>query len=152
MVRHVPAGVAATPDAFPPGPPRRGTAGAPDPAPALDLVFIHGFEALTVIGIDADELHTPQTVRLDLTIGVHELRACKTDHIDDTVNYAAVHTALGQLFASHRIKLLEALAEAIADLILGDFHAQWVRVALAKPVKFSNVQAVGVVIERRRAG
>jgi 7,8-dihydroneopterin aldolase/epimerase/oxygenase len=117
---------------------------------AMDIVYIEGLTGQTVIGIDASELHDPQTVRMSLAIGVPCLRACVTDRIEDTVNYAAVREAVHALLASHRLQLLEALAERIAQLAIADFGAHWVRVALAKPAKFDDVDAVGVVIERRR--
>jgi dihydroneopterin aldolase len=133
---------AATRTAFDPG-----TAA---PGDALDVVFIEGFSGSTVIGIDDNELHTPQPVRLNLAIGVRRLQACHSDRIEDTINYASVRAALHHLLASHRLQLLEALAEAIACLAISEFGAQWVRVSLAKPGKFADVDAVGVVIERRR--
>ncbi|MFC0400219.1 dihydroneopterin aldolase [Paraburkholderia rhizosphaerae] len=117
---------------------------------ALDIVYIEGFTGQTVIGIDAPELHTTQPVRLDLAIGVPRLRACDTDRIGDTVDYSAVRTALHTLLATHKVQLLEALAEQVAQLIIGTFGAHWVRVSLSKPAKFDDVTAVGVLIERTR--
>ncbi|WP_233836340.1 dihydroneopterin aldolase [Paraburkholderia sp. ZP32-5] len=116
----------------------------------MDIVFIENFIGQTVIGIDSSELHVPQPVRVDLAIGVPAIRACTTDRIEDTVNYAAVRQALLALFESHHVRLLEALAETIARLLINDFGAHWVRVCLAKPAKFDDVAAVGVQIERRR--
>lgn len=116
----------------------------------MDIVFIDGLTIHTIIGIDRDELYHPQPVRVNLSIGVKVNRACKTDRISDTVNYASVRDALHRLFASHSLKLLEALAEAVAQLVLLEHGAQWVRVSLAKPAKFDDVESVGVVIERRR--
>jgi dihydroneopterin aldolase len=60
-----------------------------------------------------------------------------------------VHSALEQLLATHRVRMLEALAEAVARMLLDRFGAQWVRVAVTKPRKYDNVAAVGVMIERR---
>jgi dihydroneopterin aldolase len=116
----------------------------------MDIVFIENFVAQTIIGIDSSELHVPQPVRMNLAIGVPAIRACTTDRIEDTINYAAVRSALLDLFASHRVRLLEALAETIAQLLISDFGAHWVRISLAKPAKFDDVAAVGVQIERRR--
>jgi 7,8-dihydroneopterin aldolase/epimerase/oxygenase len=116
----------------------------------LDIVFIENFVGQTVIGIDSSEQHVAQPVRVNLAIGVPAIRACTTDRIEDTVNYAAVREALLALFASHRVRLLEALAETIAQLLIADFGAHWVRVSLAKPAKFADLAAVGVQIERRR--
>lgn len=120
------------------------------PRERMDIVFIEDFTGLTVIGIDANELHEPQPVRMNLAIGVPSLRACTTDRIEDTINYAAVRDALHVLLATHRLQLLEALAEAVAQLLIADFGAHWVRVSLAKPAKFDDVAAVGVQIERQR--
>jgi len=116
----------------------------------MDVIFIEGFRGLTVIGIDHDEQHEPQAVRLDLAIGVPRLHACRTDRIEDTIDYAAVHAALHHLLRTHGRQLLEALAEAIAQLAIVEFGAHWVRVSLAKPAKFDDVAAVGVTIERFR--
>ncbi|SAL03986.1 dihydroneopterin aldolase [Caballeronia ptereochthonis] len=116
----------------------------------MDIVYIEGLTGQTVIGIDRSELHAPQPVRMSLAIGVPSIRACVTDRIEDTVNYAAVREAIHGLLASHGVQLLEALAERIAQTIIADFGAHWVRVTLAKPAKFDDVEAVGVVIERRR--
>ena len=120
------------------------------PVQALEIVFIEDFLGETVIGIDTSELHVPQVVRMNLAIGVPSLKACVTDRIEDTINYAAVRAALHELLAAHGVKLLEALAEKVAQCLIRDFGAHWVRVAIAKPAKFDDVKAVGVVIERRR--
>lgn len=123
---------------------------APGAAERMDIIFIENFTGQTVIGIDHGELHDPQPVRMDLAIGMPVNRACTTDRIEDTINYASVRSALHALLATHRVQLLEALAEAVARLLIADFGAHWVRVALAKPAKFDDVAAVGVLIERRR--
>jgi len=116
----------------------------------MDIVYIEGFVGQTVIGIDVSELRDTQPVRISLAIGVPSIGACMTDRIEDTVNYAAVHDALHVLLASHGVQLLERLDEKVAQLLIADFGAHWVRVSIAKPAKFDDVEAVGVVIERRR--
>jgi len=123
-----------------------GRAGAP-----LDQIFIEGLTAHTVIGICDSELRVAQPVVLDLHAGVPRPLACDTDHIGDTIDYSSLRERILQLMAEHRVQLLEALAEQIAHIVLHEFDAHWVRVRLAKPRKFDDVQAVGVLIERRRA-
>ena len=117
---------------------------------ALDLIFIEGFVGQTVIGIHDSELHRPQPLLIDVCAGVPRARACDTDRIGDTVDYGELRLRLQRLLAEHQVKLLEALAEQIADITLNEFHAAWVRVRVAKPRKFDDLQAVGVQIERRR--
>jgi dihydroneopterin aldolase len=130
---------------FPSGP-GPAAVGAP-----LDLIFIEGFVGQTVIGIHETELHRPQPLQIDLCVGVPRARACDTDQIGDTVDYGELRSRLHTLLREHKVQLLEALAEQIAHIALLEFQGHWVRVRIAKPRKFDDVQAVGVVIERRRS-
>lgn len=134
--------VFAKPDLPPPGALHQAT-------PTMDVVFIEGFVSDTVIGIHTSELHTPQPVRVDLYAGLPRSGACDSDRIGDTIDYARVRERLLLLFAEHRVRLLEALAETIAEILVCEFGAHWVRVVLAKPKKFGDLDAVGVAIERR---
>ncbi len=128
------------------------------PAPAdlsregavLDLIFVEGFTGQTVIGIHDSELHRPQTIRIDLTAGVPRPPACDTDQIGDTIDYGVVRERLQRLLREHRLTLLESFAQSIADILIGEFGAHWVRVVVVKPRKFDDVESVGVAIERRR--
>ena len=117
---------------------------------AMDIVFLQGFRAETVIGVDHDEQHLPQPVCIDLALGRAQLAACHSDRLRDTVDYAAVREAVQTLLAGHRLKLLEALAEAIAQMLLARFELRWVRVRIAKVDKFPDVARAGVQIERHR--
>ena len=117
-------------------------------SPALDLIFIEGFVGDTIIGIHDSELHRPQPLVIDLHAGVPHARACDTDRIVDTIDYGAVTERLRRLLVEHRLTLLEAFAENIAEILIGEFGARWVRVKVVKPRKFDDVSAVGVQIER----
>jgi len=117
----------------------------------MDLIFIEGFVGHTVIGIHASELHDTQPLVIDLTAGVARAGACDTDQIADTIDYSVLRLRLQRLMVEHGVQLLEALAEQIAHIVLVEFRAQWVRVRVAKPRKFDDVQAVGVMIERHRS-
>lgn len=119
-----------------------------DPANAMDIIFIEGLRGHTVIGIHESELHHTQPLVIDVAAGVPRARACDTDHIADTIDYGLVRERLHQLLATHRLQLLEAFAEAIADILIDEFHAAWTRVRVVKPNKFDDLQAVGVQIER----
>lgn len=117
------------------------------PTPALDLIFIEGLSGHTVIGIHDGE-DRPQPLVIDVQAGVRRALACDTDCIADTIDYSVVRERLLRLLAEHSLKLLEALAEAIADILLDEFGAAWVRVTVTKPNKLPDVKAFGVQIER----
>ena len=114
----------------------------------MDVIFIDGFVGRTVIGIHDSELHRPQPICIDLQAGLSRSRACDTDRISDTIDYGAVRERLHRLLVEHRLQLLEAFAETVADILITEFGAEWVRVKVTKPRKFADVEAVGVQIER----
>jgi 7,8-dihydroneopterin aldolase/epimerase/oxygenase len=116
----------------------------------LDLIFIEGFVGETVIGIHDSELHRPQPLRIDVTAGLPRARACDTDQIADTIDYGVVRDRLRRLLVEHKLTLLESFAETVAEILIDEFGAHWVRVVVVKPKKFDDVDAVGVAIERRR--
>jgi dihydroneopterin aldolase len=115
---------------------------------ALDLILIEGFVGETVIGIHETELLRPQPLVIDLHMGLRRARACATDQIADTIDYGVVCERLRDLMVEHKLQLLEAFADSIADILIREFGAHWVRVKVVKPNKFSDVDAVGVQIER----
>jgi dihydroneopterin aldolase len=117
---------------------------------ALDLIFINGLAGETIIGIHESELYRPQPLVIDVCAGVPHTLASSTDQIGDTINYGDLRRRLLRLLVEHRVKLVEAFAELVADIALYEFHAQWVRVRVAKPHKYADVQSLGVIIERRR--
>jgi dihydroneopterin aldolase len=114
----------------------------------MDIIFIEDLRAETWIGIYPREKAMPQTVLLDIQIGVSTVPAGASDDIHDTVDYAAVSTRLRSELAERHFNLLEKLAEFAATLILEEFSAQWVRISVAKLGMLKGVKRVGVIIER----
>lgn len=114
----------------------------------MDSIFISEFKVETLIGIYEWELRVPQTIELNLEIGLAGDHAAQSGKIGDTIDYSKVVAAIEQLFRDQHFLLLEKAAEAIADLVLRDFHAPWLRLSIAKPGALRNVKKVGLTIER----
>lgn len=104
-------------------------------------------KAETLIGVYDWERGQPQTLLLDLVVGVPE-KSGAGDDINGTIHYADACAAVRASLKNQRFLLLEALAEHIADLMFSDFGAQWVRVKIVKPGILPDVREVGVEIER----
>ena len=115
----------------------------------MDKIFLHGMKADTLIGLYDWEREQPQTLMLDLDIGVVE-HSGGSDRIDDTIHYGDVCQAIRQSLKEQNFLLLEALAEHIATLLFDDFNALWVHIRVIKPGILPNVKEVGVEIERKR--
>src|SRR5688572_17396958 len=117
----------------------------------MNTVFIHDFRLATKIGVYEWERKIAQTIRLDLEIGVASDAAFRTGELGDAVDYAAVVERLRAFAIDHPYPLLERFAEAVAQLVLAEFAAEWVKVRVAKPSAIPGVKELGVAIERRRA-
>ena len=114
----------------------------------MDTIFISELKIETLIGIYAWEKKVPQTIQLDLEVGLTGEHAAKSGKIGDTIDYSQVVGRIEQLFTEQHFLLLEKAGEAIADMIVRDFKAPWVKVSIAKLAPLRNVKKLGVVIER----
>jgi dihydroneopterin aldolase len=114
----------------------------------MDIIFIQDFRVETLIGIYEWERRVPQTIQLDIEIGNRGSRAASTDAIEDTIDYGAVVNRIEETLHQQHFLLLERLAEHIANIILGEFGAPWVKVSVAKLQLLRGVKRLGVTIER----
>ena len=114
----------------------------------MDIIFLREIRAETLIGICEWEKQLPQTLEIDLDIGIPSKTPCHTDNINDTIHYGNVVISVRQALAKQHFMLLEALAEYIAQLIQEEFGAPWIRVSVAKLGILPSVKRVGVTIER----
>ena len=114
----------------------------------MDTIFISELKIETLIGIYEWEKKVPQTIQLDLEIGLNGEHAAKSGKIGDTIDYSRVVGRIEQLFKEQHFLLLEKAGEAIADMVVREFKSPWVKVSLAKLAPLRNVRKLGIVIER----
>jgi dihydroneopterin aldolase len=117
----------------------------------MDRVLIEGLRVNTVIGVFEWERQIEQPVLIDLVMTVDTRIAALSDDIQDAVNYALVADQIVHLTKTLKPKLLETLANQLAEMILKDFSAvQSVQVKVRKPLAVKSAQAVGIEIIRER--
>jgi dihydroneopterin aldolase len=118
--------------------------------PTMDAILIRDLRVEALIGIHKRERHAPQTVSIDLDIGLPGDKVFESDQVADTIDYEQVSLRIRALAGSGHFRLVETLAERIARLLLDDFGAPWAKVSVAKIGVLANAKFVGVTIERRR--
>lgn len=117
----------------------------------MDTIFLRELEIETVIGIWTWERRIKQVVSIDLDIATDARAASDADKVDGTLNYRDVAKRLIAFVSESEFELVESLAEAIARLIIDEFDAPWVKIAIAKPGAIRGSRTVGVAIERTPA-
>jgi dihydroneopterin aldolase len=114
----------------------------------MNSIFIHDLRLDTKVGVYDWERQLPQTVRIDVDIGLPSTRPFETGELTDAIDYAAVVARIRAFGASHDHALLERFAEALASLVLDEFGAQSVKLRVAKLGALPGVREIGVAIER----
>ena len=116
----------------------------------MDIIFLREIRLDARIGIYKREKTITQTVELDLDIALPDDRVFTSGKVADTIDYAVVIERIRATLVEQHYGLVENLAEHVAQIILREFHAPWVRVSIAKIGAQPNARRVGVVIERTR--
>lgn len=114
----------------------------------MDIIFLSEFRAETIIGVYPWEREMPQTIQLDLEIGLPHSRAGTSDNVADTIDYGKVVERIQQELEVKHFSLVEALAEYLANLVMTEFGAPWIRISITKLGLIRGVKRLGITIER----
>ena len=114
----------------------------------MDSILVRDLRVEVLIGIHKRERYVPQTVSIDLDIGLPGTSVFASDKVADTIDYEQVALKIKALASSGHFRLVETLADRIAKLLTDEFKAPWVKVSVAKIGILPNAKFVGVLIER----
>ena len=114
----------------------------------MDVIFISDLRLDLLIGVYDWERKVPQTVQLDLEIGIPDASRPRSDRIRETIDYAKVIERIQASLKQDRFLLVERLAEHLAQLLMTEFKAPWVKVSVSKLAVEKDVKRVGITIER----
>ena len=114
----------------------------------MDIIFLREIRLDARIGIYKREKTITQKVELDLDIALPDDRVFRSGRVADTIDYAVVIERIRAVLVEQHYGLVENLAEQVAQVVLGEFRAPWVRVSIAKIGAQRDARRVGVVIER----
>jgi dihydroneopterin aldolase len=114
----------------------------------MDIIFLSEFRAETIIGIYPWEREIPQTIQLDLEIGLPHSKAGSSDDVADTIDYGKVVERIQQTLVEKHFSLVEALAEYLAKLVMEEFGSPWIKISITKLNMVRGVKRLGITIER----
>ncbi|MBI4115269.1 MAG: dihydroneopterin aldolase [Candidatus Omnitrophica bacterium] len=115
-----------------------------------DRIFLEGLEARCVIGIFDWERKIKQRVLIDFEILTDAKRSAKRDNIKAAIDYKTLTKRVLSEVPKTRFKLVESLAEFIADLCLKEFGVREITVRVSKPGAIRGARNVGVQITRHK--
>jgi dihydroneopterin aldolase len=117
----------------------------------VDKLFLHELRVEAIIGFWEWERRVKQIVSIDLEVATDAKAAARVDAVEGALNYERLSQRVLEFVGGSEFKLVETLAEAIAEIAVKEFKAPWVKVSVAKPGAIPRARDVGVVIERQPA-
>lgn len=99
----------------------------------LDRLRIRELRVRCRVGVTAGERRLPQEVLISVTMYADLRKACRSDALRDTVDYKAVKLAILAECEKKSFKLIERMAQRVADLALADGLVRGVDVVIQKP-------------------
>ena len=104
-------------------------------------VELRGLHVFGYHGVEEEEQRLGQLFLYDVEVEVGERGA--SDRLEEAVDYTQVAQAVRELSNAHRFNLLEALATAIADMLMERFEPESLRLRIRKP----QVKPAGLTVE-----
>ena len=117
---------------------------------SLDRIHIKDLLLRCIIGIDPEEREKKQDVIINVTLFADLQAACKSDSIEDTINYRSIKNKIVDLVDSSSYFLLEKMVEEIARVCLEYADVKAARVLVEKPGALRFTRSVGIEILREK--
>ncbi len=117
-----------------------------------DKILLNGAHFYGRHGVREEERAVGGRYVVDVELTRDLTRAAASDNVADTISYSDVYRAVREIVEGPSFRLLEALAETIAQTLLSRFNAEAVLVRVKKqpPPTAGVIDYAGVEILRRR--
>ena len=118
----------------------------------FDRIELRGLVITTIIGTLPHERTLAQPLQIDLSLFVNLRQAGQSDDLGDTVHYGEVTERVAQVVRGAQDRLLERLAERVAESVLAIPRVEAVEVTVAKlrPPVPEQLHSTAVHILRHR--
>ena len=114
-------------------------------------VFVRDLELDADIGVYRHEHGRSQPIRINVDLAVTETDQPISDSLQNVVDYEKVVREIQQIVSKGHLKLVETLADLIAEACLQDQRVLTARIRIEKLEAIDEARGVGVEIERTRS-
>lgn len=111
-------------------------------------IIIKNLRLRCIIGVNPEERKKKQAVIINLELSTNFSKAISSDDLLDTINYSDLNTKITKFVLNSRFKLLETLADRIADICLNDKRVKEVKVTIEKPNALKFADSAGVELTK----
>src|SRR5581483_5986866 len=111
---------------------------------SMDCIFITGLKVEAMIGAHNWEQRVTRSLLIDLELACDVHRGSTHDRLQDTLDYKAVSDRVRAICTASRFRLIESLAETLAQKLMQEFGIEWLRLAVHKPGAVAGTDDLGV--------
>ncbi len=116
----------------------------------MDRILIKDLLVRCIIGMRDEERRDKQDVLINVALVTDLRKAGMSDRLEDSLDYRALNKQILNVAERSQFYLVEAMAQAVADICLGNPKVQEVTVRVEKPGALRFARSVGVEIVRKR--
>jgi dihydroneopterin aldolase len=118
----------------------------------MDRIVLEGMVFSGRHGVRPAEREQPQDFEVDVEVDADLVRPGRSDRVEDTVDYRRLRAIAKEVVEGESVKLIETLADRIAERVLDIEYVLAVSVRIAKrPESMKPIAAAAVQIRRSRA-
>lgn len=111
------------------------------------VIGIQGLEVRAKVGVLEEERAVPQRLLMDLRFSSRTQPNELNDDLTQTVDYNRVSLRIAEMVAERPRKLIETLADEIAEKLLKEFSLSWIELTVKKFI-LPNTEWVAVNVRR----
>ncbi len=115
-----------------------------------DWIHLRKIKVRCVLGVHPAERGHARPVLMNISLECDTRHAAKSDQLADTLNYELIESDAIAIAKTGRFRLIESLAERVAEICLKHSQVLSVRVVVDKPAALSHTKSVAVEIWRRK--
>jgi D-erythro-7,8-dihydroneopterin triphosphate epimerase len=115
-----------------------------------DWIHLRKVKVRCVLGVHPAERGRARPVNMNISLECDTRRAAKSDKLEDTMNYELIESDAIAIAKTGHFRLIETLAERVAEVCLKHPQVRGVRVVVDKPGALPHTKSVAVEIERRK--
>ena len=119
-------------------------------SPGGDWIHLRKLKVRCVLGVHPAERGRPRPVLMNISLECDTRRAAKSDNLADTLNYEVVESDALAIAKAGRFRLVETMAERVAEVCLKHPQVRSVRVVVDKPGALAHAKSVAVEICRKK--
>lgn len=117
-----------------------------------DRILLEGIEVPAALGVTKGERALRRPVGIDVELSCDLTRSGRSDRLAHTIDYGDIYRVIEEVASQDDYRLVEALAERIAQALLSGFPIEACTVTVRKHAPVAgNLRSAGVRITRGRA-